>query len=529
MERLLRELQTTQRRKILDPSGEAERDATGLVSKLLTLCGGEHLPIVAGYRLGPARYTGFAEPVHKRLATADDGVMLLPSRRGVDAMYVGRKQLYAPSIESALERLLARDRAARGGYTFRVHAPVGAALAELLACLPQPEWPGCYLGERAVIDEVGRRTDIDCVSMDAAQRLIEAAVAQKLPLVLREDSPPAYRAIPSDGDSFVVTLAPHDAFGRLREPDGWDGPAAIKLEVRGSAIVQTRIAFGAPIDERVAFPGGTAWSGALDRALGSARVTDYLVRQRAARVAELASAEGMKDVLAARGLADFSSVCEVESRLGGLVGAGTWGGAGGLLILPRMLLGAGARAFGGELPRTLREAQPVAKLGDSDVEGLLCGWLNPYDVLFIDRRGWLYTVDDNGDEHERSSTLTTLLEKLALRELVVSRCEASVVIDADIAIELAERLGLLRVNEASDEISAVFMRGEAAPPLLAIERRRFWRIDGAPMRAFIWAETRELLADAAHAARRLAPGVSFLSSDGYQATGERLDFLRRNS
>src|SRR5262249_9407312 len=160
-----------------------------------------------------------------------------------------------------------------------------------------------------------------------------------------------------------------------------------------------RIAFGACIDERVAFPGGTAWSGTPDRALGSARVNAYLVRHRASRIPELAQADGLEDVLAARGLDHFLPVRDVEAVVGGLIGAGAWGGVESFLITPRMLLGAGARAFLGALPPSLIAAQPVSKLGDSDVEGLLCGWLNAENLLFVDQRGWLYSVDDAGDEH----------------------------------------------------------------------------------------------------------------------------------
>ncbi|WP_437331466.1 hypothetical protein [Sorangium sp. So ce394] len=508
-----------QRRPVADPEGEANRDSTGFVRALLEVMGGAELPVLAGYRLGSCSISGFEETPDPCVAAAAGGVRLRPTNHGVDATHAAKTVRFAPSLGSALERLVRRDRAARAAYRFRVHAAVGAELAALLGCDASAEWHGYHEGALAIVDEVLRHTDIDCLCTEAVTRLLDAAEQRQLPLTLREDvaAPPCDE--PPGTAPRALALDPRDAFARQRPRDAWDGEALLRLELRGDAVVEARLAFGEVVDVRVASRGEVGWSTSVDRQLGSPRVQAYLARRRVSRVKRLAQPAELEAELDARGLADWRAVAAgVEAALGGVVGAGPWGGVEGLFVAPRVLLEA-SRLRRGDLPAALALEHPVQRLADTEIEGFLCGWLDRYNPLFVDRRGHMYSVhQETGDERPWACAPALLLEKLAVYDELAMRCESPVVVDADIAVALSDQLGATRVAEASDEVSEFFVVSgldDPARPLLAVERCAYPRIERAPTRALLWAGTPDALLLAARAARALAPEAVLGAAGSY--------------
>lgn len=491
-------------RPFVDALGEARRDPSGALQAVLDATGGR-LPVLAGYALGPPRSTVFgrAEPC---FAFGRESTLWVRAS-GVELYHAGRRAPYAPSVASALRRLVARDRAARAGYSFRVEAPAGAALAARFGCEPSQEWPGFFAGERAVIEQLHRCTDVDCASVEAAILLLEIAQEQGLPLSLREDGPPSRAPLPSPAPSLASLELPP----RRRYRNSWLAGGGLRVEVRGDAVVQTRLALGVALDVRIARPGRVEVAD-VGRAIGGERVKAWLEAQRASRA------------LGAGG--DPSDLFEAE--LGGFAAAGPWGGVEGLLIGQRSIEAAGARF--GEVPEPFQPEQRVQRLEESGVDGRVCGWLPGEHLLLADPRGRLATINDVGDDHLLASGPSTLFEKLAVRDVLWDRGESPLVLEADLAPALAARLGGALVREASDEVSELFALSgldDAAAPLAVLERCRFPRRDGAPLCTLLWAEMPEPLLAMARLARDLAPTAKLTPCDASPASHHRRVALRQ--
>ncbi len=498
--------------------GDDLRGRSALVTQLLELMGGGHLPVLAGYSFSPVCSSTFSKTPsqmvcfseYRYLVTTDNGVF--------ERYQAHHPRFIASSVASLLERMVARDRAAEVGYSFRIYRRLGSELAALFGCQPTA-WPHFWQNSEASIDEGEARTDLDCVSLDGVRRLMAAAERGQWPLVLREDRPPSPCTRPRAQPSLTWSL-PAIGGAIVRSGGEWDSPAFLRLELCDDALVQTRFAFGFPVDERVGSVSGVGWS---TPRFGSPRLVDYLVRHRASQVLALRTSVGLEQALVDHGFGAYRGALAVAEDQGGLIAAGPLGGHDGLLISPQLMMVEPA-PFSGQLPLTVPPSWELMR-GNREIEGLAVGCVVSTLTLAVDRNGWLYTEDDAGNEHPEAITATTYLEKLAVEEELHRRCDSPVAIERDLASKLAASLCLERVAEASDEISEVFWVEE--PAMMAVERRRYPDLFGSPMGTYLWAETPAALVALVAAARALVPDAAVRRLDWFIPTNERFEVLRQ--